>query len=74
MSEIRQAARLTDVQILAIFGEVVRGAGPDSEFLRAYAAAIRMAPRRDFLILRAVSLLLIAKYHLQLPGPERVAS
>jgi hypothetical protein len=60
-------ARLSDAEILEIFDQIVSGRGREGEnrFLRFYGAALQSASRRDFLILRAVSLILIAKYQLQ---------
>jgi hypothetical protein len=60
-------ARLSDAEILEIFDRVVanRGGEGDNRFLRFYGAALESASRRDFMILRPVSLILIAKYQLQ---------
>jgi hypothetical protein len=62
-------SRLTDTQILHIFLEtVVREASKlpsdQNQFLSAYADAVRMAEKEDFLLLRPASLILIAKYKL----------
>ncbi len=55
--------KLTDQQILSIFGQVLtQRDGPS--FLRSYADAICCATSSDFLILRPASLILIAKYRL----------
>lgn len=62
-------SRLSDAEILEIFAAVMAGHGPDNLFLRLYGAALENATRRDFLILRPVSLVLIAKYHLIPPPP-----
>jgi len=61
--------RLTDNQILHIFCEALlrEASKPPAEqnhFLSAYADAVRMANHRDFLIMRATSLILIGEYNL----------
>jgi hypothetical protein len=56
--------RLTDQQILSIFGRVImQRDGPS--FLKTYADCVCQASQADFLILRPASLILIAKYKLQ---------
>jgi hypothetical protein len=61
MSEL---ARLTDAEIKAIFLNFPRDGCPRCVFLEHYAEALLTAPQRDFLLLRAASLILIAKYDL----------
>lgn len=61
--------KLTNDQITHIFCEaLLREASKKPEeqnhFLSAYADAVRMSDPKDFLILRPVSLILIAKYKL----------
>jgi hypothetical protein len=61
-----EVRRLTDRQILEIFQKLRADGGP--RFLEHYAEALAAAPRRDFLILRPVSLILITKYRLTAQG------
>lgn len=63
-----ELTRLSDDDILDIFRAVVEGEH-DAEtlppaFLHCYAEALLLATRRDFMILRPASLVLIAKYKL----------
>jgi hypothetical protein len=60
-------ARLTDEQILEIFRNYTVAPGNiegRSVFLQLFADAVQAAPRRDFLLLRPFSLILIGKYNL----------
>jgi hypothetical protein len=59
-----EVRRLSDEQIIAIFQKLRADGYPQCVFLEHYAEALAAAPRRDFLILRPVSLVLIAKYRL----------
>jgi hypothetical protein len=64
-----QLQRLSDEEILRIFDELQRSEAnkPQAEqdvFLTSYAETLRLATRRDFLILRGTSLILIGKYNL----------
>ena len=55
--------RLTDAEILAIFMQIdTRRDGDD--FVKAFAHAVVRAPRRDFMVMRSVILLMIGKYNL----------
>lgn len=56
---------LTDLQILHIFKETARRGGPGDDFLHFYSEAITRATRKDFMVLRPASLLLIGKYQLE---------
>lgn len=64
---------LTDDEIQNIFVRVAQS--NENEFLQHYALALCRATRKDFLILRPISLILIAKYNLggSLRGIERSA-
>jgi hypothetical protein len=55
--------KLTDQQILSIFGKVITGRDGPS-FIKTYADCVVQANHRDFLILRPVSLILIGEYNL----------
>ena len=58
-------ARLSDEQILEIFRNYTAAPGFErSVFLQLFAEALAAAPRRDFLLLRPFSLILIGKYNL----------
>lgn len=69
MFELNQ--RLSDQAILAIFENLRDAGAASSVFLAHYAEALATAPRRDFMIMRPVSLILIAKYKLTQPEESR---
>lgn len=56
--------RLSDGEILEIFDRLRADGCQRCIFLEHYAQALATAPRRDFLIMRPVSLILIGKYRL----------
>ena len=55
--------RLSDDEIRHIYKSIANWPGAEG-FLKAYATAVCAAKRRDFLSMRAISLLFIAKYNL----------
>jgi hypothetical protein len=63
--------RLSDEQILEIFQRLRADGCPRCIFLEHYAAALATAPRRDFMIMRPVSLILISKYNLSASIADR---
>jgi hypothetical protein len=66
-------ARLSDAEILEIF-RAYESSAP-AGWLANYARAVLEAPRRDFMLMRALSLILISKHQLQPPAkPEQIAS
>ena len=57
--------RLTDEEIRSIFRTIAEWPGPEKEtFIRAYANAVLKAAKEDFIVLRPVTLVFIAKYNL----------
>jgi hypothetical protein len=64
-----QRQRLSDEDILEIFRNLRADGCPRCVFLEHYADALAAAPRRDFMMLRPASLILIAKYKLAEPRP-----
>jgi hypothetical protein len=55
--------RLSDEDLLQIFRQVYR-AGVETSFVLIYSEALLHATRRDFMLLRPASLVLIGKYNL----------
>ena len=56
--------RLTDAEIREICKRVENLGQEQSEFVKAFARAVCLAPRRDFLVMRPTALIMIAKYNL----------
>lgn len=63
MIEHFQLARLSDEDLLQIFREVYRQ-GKELSFVLVFGEALLLATRRDFMMLRPFSLILIGKYNL----------
>lgn len=59
----RPTPRLSDQEILQICHEVYQQ-GKEPSFVLVYAEALLLATRRDFMLLRPFTLLLIGKYNL----------
>jgi hypothetical protein len=59
-----QLARLADEDLLQIFREVYRQ-GKEPSFVLVFGEALLLATRRDFMLLRPFSLILIGKYNLE---------
>lgn len=55
--------RLSDDEVLDIFRQVYHQ-GTEPSFVLIYGEALLHAPRRDFMLLRPFSLILIGKYNL----------
>jgi len=55
--------RLSDEEIRSIFRAIDQWPG-NSGFVKAFAHAITLAPRRDFMAMRPIMLLMIGKYNL----------
>lgn len=56
--------RLTDEQILHVFTEVTSGRGHHYGFVLGIADAVCQATHHDFMILRPIAVIVIAKYRL----------
>jgi hypothetical protein len=65
--------RISDEEILQIFKHIDEPGCEAIEFVKAFAHAVCLAPRRDFVMMRPFSLIVIGKYNLG-PYCERVAS
>jgi hypothetical protein len=58
-----QLGRLSDEELLEIFRQVYRS-GQELSFVLVYAEALLLATRRDFMLLRPFTLILVGKYNL----------
>jgi hypothetical protein len=56
--------KLSDSEIREIFERVDDPSSDASQFVKAFARAVRLAPRADFMIMRPVTLIVIGKYKL----------
>jgi hypothetical protein len=59
----REKPRLSDEELLQIFREVYRQ-GKEPSFVLVFGEALLLATRKDFMLLRPFSLILIGKYNL----------
>jgi hypothetical protein len=71
MHQLEHDSRLSDEDILDIFRTLRAEGCPRCVFLEHYADALITAPRRDFMMMRPLSLILIAKYRLLEPTPTQ---
>jgi hypothetical protein len=64
--------RLSDEDLRQIFSRIDEPDCETTAFVKAFAHAVCLAPRRDFLLLRPIAIVMIGKYNLG-PHCERAA-